>query len=326
MKNNVFVALLLVASAVLMTGGIVKKVVHMRQGAKEKCVIAVIPKGTINMWWEVVHKGAAKAAEEERVDITWSGPEVETDRERQIQAVEDAIVQKASAVVIGPNDFKALVRPIEKVKELGIPCVVIDSMADTQNYDSFAGTDNFAGGAEAARLIGRSLNGHGKALIVLFVQNSASTDARAAGFRETLRSEFPGVEIVAEQYTLGTVDDARQKAVDLLTRFPDVDAVFAVNHPTSVGTYKAISNQKTAKKITFVGFDSDPVLLEGIEKGDVLAVIAQNPFEIGYVGVKTAASIIRGAKVDKEILVPSMIVQKGNLDEMKRKYPEALGL
>ncbi len=324
--NYIFIVLMLAASAILMTGGIIKKISHSRSDQGKPVVIAVIPKGTIIMWWEVVHKGALKAAEEENVTITWNGPETETDREKQIQTVEDALIQKVSAVVLGPNDFKALVRSIGKIKDSGIPCVLIDSMADTENYDSFAGTDNYSGGADAARLIGKALNGKGKALLILFVQNSASTDARAAGFRDTLKKEFPGITILAEQYTMGTVDDARQKAEDLLTRFPETDAVFAVNHPTSVGTYKALQNRHAAEKVKFVCFDSDPVLLEGVEKDEVLAIIAQNPFEIGYTGVKTAVKLLKNQKVDKDIPIPSMIVQKNNLEEMKKNFPEALGL
>ncbi len=324
--NHIFIILILIASAVLMTGGIVKKIAHIRAAEAKPAVIAVIPKGTINMWWEVVHKGALKAAEEEHVSITWNGPETETDREKQIQTVEDALIQNVSAVVLGPNDFKALVRSIEKIKASGIPCVLIDSMADTREYDVFAGTDNYAGGADAARLIGGALNGKGKVLLIRFVQNSASTDERAAGFRDTLEKEFPGITVLAEQYTMGTVDDARQKAEDLLTRFPETDAVFAVNHPTSVGAYKALQNRSAAGRVKFVGFDSDPVLLEGIENGGVLAVIAQNPFEIGYSGVKAAVTLLKKGRVEKNIPIPSMIVQKDNLEEMKRNFPEALGL
>ncbi len=324
-KRSWYVAALLIASLILFTGGVWKKAAHAR-AAKNRPVVAVVPKGTINMWWEVVRKGAAKAAAERGLGMTWNGPEVETDREKQIQAVEDALIKKASAVVFGPNDFKAMVRPVEKIKAAGIPCVIVDSPVATEQYDAFVGTDNFKGGADAAKILGRALGGRGSVLLIKYVQNSASTDARAAGFSETLRKEFPGIRILSEQYTLGTVEDARQKTVDLLTRFPDAGGVFAVNHPSSVGAYKAIENQNLAGKVKFVGFDSDPVLLEGISKGEVLAVIAQNPFEIGYSGMNAAADLLEGKKVRRNVPVPSMIVEKSNLDEMKKKFPEALGL
>ena len=198
-RYNLFFTLLLAVSAVLFTLGVVKKVRHLKvAGATGRKVVAVIPKGTINMWWDVVRQGAVKAGEQYGVEIRWNGPEVETDREKQIQAVRDALVQKVDAVVLGPNDFKALVRPIEEVHEQGIPCVIIDSAADTDVYDAFAATDNIAGGADAARLLGKALGGQGSVLLIKYVPNSASTDGRAQGFRETLQAEFPGIAILAE--------------------------------------------------------------------------------------------------------------------------------
>ena len=326
-KNNIAVILILAVSAVLFTLGVIKKIQHMTSGAsKSGNIIAVIPKGTASMWWEVVRSGAEQAGKEEGYTISWNGPEQENDREKQIQSVEDALTHGIKALVLGPNDSKALVRPVEKAKGTGIPVVIIDSSIETDQYDSFAATDNVAGGADAARRLGAALNGHGKVILTCFIQNSASTDDRARGFKETLAKEFPGIELIAEQYTLGTVEDARQKTVDMLTQHSDTDGVFAVNQPVSVGAYKALQTQGLTGKVKFVGFDSDPVLLEGIEKGEVDALIVQNPFEIGYSGVKTAVAILQGKQVEKLKPIPSMIVDKSNLDEMKAKFPAALGL
>lgn len=327
-KSNWLVLIILVVSAVLFTSGVYKKISHLKHAQVQQKVIAVIPKGTASMWWEVVHKGAEQAGQELGYKIVWSGPEQETDRERQIQAVEDAIVKNVTGVVLGPNDAKALVRPVQKIKESNIPCVIIDSAvdADPSDYISFVATDNFLGGAEAARRLGAVLNGRGNVLLTKFVQNSASTDNRAEGFRQTLKDEFPNIKIIAEQYTLGTVEDARQKTVDMLTKNKNVDGLFAVNHPSSVGAYKALVNQNVTGKVKMIGFDSDPILLEGIAEGGVEALIVQNPFEIGYQGVKTCVSAIEGKQMPKKIPVKSMIVDINNLEEMKKKFPAALGL
>ena len=326
-KNNIAVILILAVSAVLFTLGVVKKIQHRASGAdKAKRIIAVIPKGTASMWWEVVRKGAEQAGKEEGYTISWNGPEQETDREKQIQSVEDALTRGIVALVLGPNDSKALVRPVEKAKDSGIPVVIIDSSIETDKYDSFAATDNIAGGADAARRLGAALSGHGKVILTCFVQNSASTDDRAKGFKETLAKEFPGIEQIAEQYTLGTVEDARQKTTDMLIKHNDADGLFAVNQPTSVGAYKALQSMELAGKVKFVGFDSDPVLLEGIERGEVDSLIVQDPFKIGYTGVKTAVSILAGNQVEKLEPIPSMIVDKSNLEEQKQKNPAALGL
>ena len=298
----------------------------VRRNPNKDKTIAVIPKGTASPWWEVVHEGAEDAAREEGFEIFWTGPKLENDREKQIQVVEDAVSQRVAAIVLGPNDAFALVRPVEKAGKAGIPIVVIDSKPNTDAFDSFAATDNYAGGAEAARRLGKALNGKGKIIITHFLWNMTSTDERAKGFKETIVKEFPGIAIVAEQYTQGTVEDAIQKTTDLLIRNKDADGVFAVNQPTSVGAYKAIQSRNLTKRVKFVGFDSDPLLLEGIEKGEVEALIVQDPYQIGYTGVKTAISVLKGEKVEKLIPIPGMIVDRNNIEEQKRKNPAALGL
>jgi ribose transport system substrate-binding protein len=329
-RSNIGVVIILCVSAVLFTAGVIKKLRTSAGDAGTRPVLAVIPKGTASMWWEVVRQGAAKAAAERGYDIVWTGPEQETDREKQIQAVEDSIAKKVVGIVLGPNDAQALVRPVKKIRDAGLPCVIIDSgLADEGAglFDSFAATDNLAGGAEGARRLGGALNGRGRVVLVKFIQNSASTDARAEGFRRALADEFPGIEIVAEQFTLGTVEDGRQKTEDMLLRNSgQVDGLFAVNHPVSVGAYKALQGLGLAGTIKMVGFDSDPVLLDGIARGEVVALVVQNPFEIGYQGVRLVSEVIAGRDVPADYPIPSMIVDGTNLDEMKSKYPAALGL
>ena len=324
-KSNFLVPAILILSAILFVSGIVKKIRATEDKGKQK-VVAVIPKGTANMWWATVYQGALKAAKEHNFRILWAGPEMETDRERQIQAVDDALVQNVDAIVLGPNDFKALARSVGKIADRGIPCIIIDSPVNSDRYDAFAGTDNYDGGAEAARRLAKAIGGKGNVILTHFVQNSASTEERARGFKETLKKEFPGIRLAAEQYTLGTVEDARQKTTDMLTKNKNIDGVFAVNHPSSVGAYKALQAQNLTGKIKYVGFDSDPVLLEGIGHGEVEALIVQNPFEIGYRGVNLAADRLAEKKVARKNNVPSMVVDKQNLDDMKKRFPSALGL
>jgi len=328
-KGNWLVYLFFAISAVLFISGVYKKISHIQKSYTGEKIIAVIPKCTASMWWEVVHAGANKACKELGYGISWTGPEQETDREKQIQVVEDAIIIKATAIVLAPNDQKALVRPVLKIKESNIPCVIIDSSVDVNNvnYVSFVATDNFLGGADGARCLGKALNGQGNVIVMKYVQNSASTDARAEGFKKTLEKEFPNIKVVNEQFTTsGTVEDARQKTLDMLVGDKSIVGIFAVNQQSSVGAYKALQAESLTGRIKMVGFDSDPILLEGIAAGAVESLIVQNPYEIGYQGVKAAVSAIEGKSVPKIMPIPSMIINKSNLEEMKQKYPAALGL
>ncbi len=327
-KGNWGVAAILGISAILFVGGVVKKLNPDYQTGRKK-VIAVIPKGTASAWWEVVHKGAGQACRELGYDILWTGPEQESDRERQIQSVEDAMAKNVVGLVLAPNDFQALVRPVTKVYDAGIPCVIIDSAVgvDEEYYSSFAATDNVEGGAKAARIMGAKLNGRGNVILTKHIQNSASTDARTAGFVETLKAEFPNIQIIDEQFTLGTVEDSRQKTEDMLLRNRDnVDGLFAVNHPTSVGAYKALQSTGQAGKIIMIGFDSDKVLVEGIERGEIEALIVQNPYEIGYQGVQLVVKAINGETNPKMVPIPSMVADRDSIEQLKQEHPTALGL
>ena len=136
----------------------------------KKVRIAVIPKGTTHIFWQSVHAGAQKAADEFGVEIEWIGPERESDREKQIQIVDDCIVKKVNGVVLAPNDAKALVPSVEKVTDKGIPCVIIDSGVDTDKYVTFAATDNYQGGVIAARRMGEILGGKGKVLVLKYAR------------------------------------------------------------------------------------------------------------------------------------------------------------
>src|SRR5438045_3241525 len=121
-----FLALAVVASLML-SSGCNKKTTDNTPGAATKHVIAVIPKGTTHIYWQSVKAGAVAAGKEFGYEIQWNGPERETDRERQIQIVEDFIVQKVDGVVLAPLDKDALVPSVEKLAGLKIPCAIIDS-------------------------------------------------------------------------------------------------------------------------------------------------------------------------------------------------------
>ena len=90
------------------------------------------PKGTTHEFWKSIHAGAIKASRElsesgTQVEIHWSGPLREDDREQQIQVVESFISRGVHGVVLAPLDEHALARPVEEAKQAGIPTVIIDS-------------------------------------------------------------------------------------------------------------------------------------------------------------------------------------------------------
>jgi len=280
--------------------------------------IAVIPKGTTHIYWQSVRAGAEAAAKEFNCKIYWNGPERETDRERQIQIIEDFIVQKVDGVVLAPLDKDALVPSVEKLADLKIPTAIIDSGVATDKYVTFAATDNYQGGVLAARRMGEILGGRGNVIVLKYVPGSASTTDRENGFIETIQKEFPGIKIVDSKYGQDTVETALQAAEDMLTKNRDVQGFFACNAPTAVAALQALQSQNRPE-IKMVGFDAEKALIDGMKAGQIDALVVQNPFKMGYEGVKAVVMSIQGRPVEKKIDTGVAVVTRDALDRPEIK-------
>jgi len=309
MKKALPIILLVVIAAVFIAIGIARK----GSGGRERR-IAVIPKGTTHIFWQSVRRGAEKAGAEVGVRIYWNGPERERDRDKQIQIINDFIVQKVSGIVLAPNDSKALVPSVEKIYARNIPCAIIDSGIDTDKYVSFVATDNYKGGVIAARRMGKILNGKGKIIVVKYMPGSASTTNRENGFIDTIKKEFPEIEIVDAKYGMDTPETALQATEDLLTKHPELDGLYACNASTAVGAARALETQGRAGKTKMVGFDTEKALIDALKAGVVDSLVAQNPYKMGYEGVKAVVAALDGKKVEKRIDTGVALITKQNLE------------
>jgi ribose transport system substrate-binding protein len=310
MKKALPIIIVLFVIAIIFIGiGIARK---GQQGSQLR--IAVIPKGITHIFWESIRRGAEKAGAEAGAKIFWNGPEREGNREMQIQIIEDFITQKVSGFVLAPIDNKAIVPSVEKIYAKNIPCVIIDSGIDTDKYISFIATDNYKGGVIAARRMGRILDGKGKIVVVKYAPGSASTMKRENGFIDTIQKEFPEIEIVDSKYGMDTVETSLQAAEDLLTRNTELDGLFACNESTSVGALRALQSQGRAGKMKMIGFDAGGLLIEGVKTGVVDSLVVQNPYKMGYEGVKTLIAALDGKKVEKRVDTGVTLVTRENLE------------
>ena len=161
-----------------------------------KHVIAVIPKLTNTVFWQSVLAGAQEAGKDYGYEIIFDGPDRETNSARQIQIVDEAIARQVEGVLLAPVDRQGLVPSVDKLDELKIPCVIIDSGLDAVHFVSFASTDNYQGGVLAAQRMGQVLGGKGNILVVRHIAGSHATVKRLSGFTDTISNDFPGIKIV----------------------------------------------------------------------------------------------------------------------------------
>lgn len=270
--------------------------------SEKKMLVAVIPMGTTHEFWKAVHAGALTASKETGVEIVWKGPLKEDDREEQIQLIETFISGGISAIVLSPLDDRALVKPVKEAKAAGIPTVVFNSALREDNHVSYVSTDNYRGGALAAEYIGNLMGGKGNLIQVLYQEGVEGTTRREEGFRDTIKEKFPGITILSDnQYTGVTTESAYRTCENLLNRFSEVDGLFAPNESTTFGCLRALEDRGLSDRIILVGFDASDKLIEAMEQGKIKGLVLQNPFKMGYWGVKNAVSCLRGEPFEKTV-------------------------
>ena len=290
-------------------------------GGAGRPVIAVIPKGTTHEFWKSIHAGAVKASRELNVEIIWKGPLKEDDREAQISVVEDFVSRKVSGIVLAPLDDAALRAPVSGAMSAGIPVVIIDSDLQGDDYTSFVATDNYLGGQLAGKRMIDLLHGKGKVAMLRYQEGSASTTKREQGFLDALAAA-PGITVVSSsQYGGATTESSYRASENLLSplksaqRRLSIEGIFTPNESTTFGMLRALQDGGIAGSVVFLGFDSSPKLVEGLEKGEIQGLVLQNPFRMGYVGVTTMVSRLSGNAVERKIDTGVTMVTQENMNQ-----------
>ena len=276
-----------------------------------KHVIAVIPKGLTHEFWRSIHRGAQRAAADFGpslpVEILWEGPLKESDAREQISLVEQMGSRGANGIVLAPQHSKAMVPAVKQAVERGTPVVIIDSgLADPSLYLKYVATDNRAGGRLAARHLLKVLADAGnkspRLILFRYAPGSESTEEREAGFLEEIekaKKEQPGIRIVSDNiYAGATITTAQAAAGPLLVDFAGkADGIFAVNESATSGMLNALRDKDPERKIKLMGFDTSEPLLTALKKGEIVGLIAQDPYRMGYLAVHALVRYLEGDDV-----------------------------
>ncbi len=282
--------------------------------------IPVIVKDTTAQYWQIVLAGARKAGKELGINVPTFGAQSEADIAGQISALENATSSGPPAIVIAPTQFSALGAPITAAaKETKV--IGVDSSAATSAFTSFLTTDNVKGGAQAADALGEAIkvrNGRasGDVAVIVALPGVGSLDARVKGFRQELAAKYPELKIIAVRIADGQVTTGLNIANDLLTAHPNLAGIFAANLPMSQGASQAVAEVKPAR-LSLVCFDSDDKLVGMLKSGVVSALVVQDPFRMGYEGVKIADDAAHNKPVPKSIDTGVNVITKSNMDTAK---------
>ncbi len=285
--------------------------------------IAVIPKGQAHLFWQSVHAGAVAAARENNVEILWNGPPTEIDLAPQLQIVDSMITQRVDAICLAPIDRTAMAGAVERAGRQNIPVVIFDSPVDTQNFVAQVATDNYAAGVMGAERMGKILNGKGRIGELAVEPGSASTMFREQGFEDTIKKDFPGIQILDKRYGWSDRAKSLNVAEDMLTAHADIEAMFASNEASAVGAAQAIKGRNATVRL--VGFDSSPGLLDDLRAGLIDSLVVQDPFRMGHDAVVAAVEKLKGGTPEKIQNLPPRVVTRENLDDpdvQKQLHPD----
>lgn len=281
--------------------------------------IPLIVKNTSNHYFSIVTAGARKAAKELGVDMPVLGPTSFSDIQGQIGILENAVSNKPAAIVIAPLEFSALGDPITEAAK-SLPIITVDSAADSTSVATMVTTDNVEGGRQAAVALANAVKEahgapEGKVAVILGFAGQSTFEERLKGFKEKLVSDYPKLELVSERIADGQATTAVNIMTDLLTSTPDIRGVFAPDLIMGAGAAQGVLENGVQDKVKVVAFDSDEKLVEALSDGSIAALIVQDPFRMGYEGIKAAYAASKGEKVSPRIDTGVNIITRANMNE-----------
>jgi ribose transport system substrate-binding protein len=292
-------------------------------------------------FWEHAEAGAEAAGKDLGVDVTVIMPSSITDQTRKI---EDLLVRGTDGIAISP------INPANQIEILNTAAsrtnlITHDSDAPDSNRLVYVGMDNYVAGVMCGKTLREALPDGGRVMILVGRMDQDNAQRRRQGFIDAFldrqpdpsRSDPPGGELTSEdgKYTiLGTMTDqfdrakAKANAEDAVTRHPDISAMvglFEYNPPAIV---EALDRVGKLGEIKVMAFDENPITLQGIKDGTVVATVVQNPYQYGYESIRVLNELHKENKSiipeNKFIDIPARVIDPSNVDEFRQEIEARL--
>lgn len=284
-------------------------------GDGDRPTIALISKGFQHQFWQSVQQGADQAAEEFDVEITFEGPDDESQVDQQIQMLQTALNRGPDALGFAALDSQAAAPLLEQADSEGIPVIAFDSGVDSEIPVTTVSTDNYAAGAAAAEHMSELIGGEGQVALVVHDQTSVSATERRDGFVEWTEENAPDIEIVDIQYGGGDHLESTDLTRSMIGGNPELDGIFGSNEGSAIGVVNAVNEMGVADEIEVIGFDSGQAQIDAIRSGTMSGAITQNPVNIGYETVAAAVQALNGEELEDVIDTEFLWYDQENIDD-----------
>src|SRR6187551_2469164 len=277
-------------------------------------------------FWTIARRGVEKADEEladvqAEFRITADGTAAEQQR-----VVDDLLTKGVDAIAISPVDPQNQTALIDAAAKRAV-VFTQDSDAPESARTCYIGTDNVAAGRQAGQLIREAIPDGGRIMLFVGKLDARNAQDRVQGIKEVLS----GSNITIIDVRTDDVDDVRAKAnaADTLVRYPDVKALVGLWSYNGPAILNAVREAGKVGAVKIIAFDEAEETLAGISVGAIEATVVQQPYEFGYQAIRKMAQAARGDRsfipANKQIIVPTLVVNRANVDEFTRKIKELRG-
>jgi ribose transport system substrate-binding protein len=291
--------------------------------AQDQIKIGFLP-GVVDPFYQVMQLGVEAAASDLGIEVvtqvpaTW-GVEVQT-------PILDAMVARGDLdyIITAPTDKDQMIGPLKAAVDAGIKVITVDTFLGDGDYVkgpvtfpiSYIGSDNVEGGRIAGRGLAEAIGGKGSVYINSTNPNVSSVEGRAVGFKEVMEKEFPDIKVVGLDFNLDDMNTAVQQTAAVLQRVPDLAGVFGTNVFSAQGAGTAVVNAGLGGHVQVVAYDATQFAIEQLRQGVVSLVLAQKPFDMGYMAVQFAAADAAGVtSLPRRVETGFAIIDKDNVDD-----------
>jgi ribose transport system substrate-binding protein len=286
--------------------------------AQKKLNVVAVTVGDLgNPFFVQIAHGAEAAAKKINPGVKFQSESSNYDVNNQTNQLDNFVANGANLILLNAADSKGIAPAVLRAKAAGVTVVAVDVGAEG-GVDATVTSNNKQAGQLDGKFVADRLKGKGQIVIVNGPPVTAVTD-RVAGFLEEIKKS-PGIKIVSQdQNAGGSRDGGLRVMTDLLTAFPKIDAVFAINDPTAIGCDLA-AKQAQRKDFFIVGVDGAPDVVPSLKDKDSLiqASAAQDPYAMAGKAVDIGYDIINGKKPAQDLtLIPVELITKDNVDQYK---------
>ncbi|WP_353987107.1 ABC transporter substrate-binding protein [Ruicaihuangia caeni] len=288
--------------------------------------VAFIPGIASDPFFRAMEIAAKDEAEKLGITLIWQGASDQYSPQTQLPFVDAALAQDIDALVLVPTDADALQPSVTKAESMGIPVITVDTtVSDQSTLVSHITGDNKDGGERAAAEMNEQIGGKGTVLVISASPTNTTGTQRVAGFEETMKAEYSGIELLPVQFAYSQPSEATTILNTTLLEHPDLAGVFAVDGTSCTGAIAALNNSNKVGEVSLICYDAYSSQVAELEEGSVSALIAQDPAQEARLALQYAYAKITGEgedQIEKSVVIENVVMNRQNLAET-RKYTYA---